>query len=123
VVHSGSWALAQTARSTSGGWDLDASPAWYAAVSSSKSYTASIWVYSTAKVTVVLNVNLLSATGDYVDSANGPNVTLTPNTWTKLTATGIKAASGELYAGMEPNLENATKGTVMTWDDMSLTTA
>jgi hypothetical protein len=122
VVHSESWAIAQTASSTSGGWDLDANSSWYSPVTSTKTYTATVWVRSTATVTVDLNVDLLSAKGAYIDSANGPTVTLAAGTWTKLTITGIKVKSGAVNAALEPNFSKATKGTVMYWDDMSLTT-
>ena len=33
---------------------------------------------------------------------------------------GIKPASTEAYAGMEPDFSKATKGTVIYWDDMGL---
>ncbi len=121
VVHSGSWSLAQTTTSTSGGWDLDSNPSWCAPISSTHTYTATIWVRATATVKVDLNLDLLQSTGTYVDSANGATVTLAPNVWTQLTMTGIKPTSGETSAGMEPNFSKATKGTVIYWDDMSLT--
>jgi hypothetical protein len=121
VVHSGAWALAETTSSGSGGWDLDSNPSWYAPISSGTSYTASIWVRATATVKVDLNVDLLKSGGNYVDSANGPTVTLTAGTWTQLTIKGIKPAAGEVDAGMEPNFSSATKGTIIYWDDMSLT--
>ena len=121
VVHSGAWALAQTTSSGSGGWDLDSNPSWYAPISSGTSYTASIWVRATATVKVDLNVDLLNSGGNYVDSASGPTVTLTAGTWTQLTIKGIKPAAGEVDAGMEPNFSRATKGTIIYWDDMSLT--
>ncbi|MGA3220241.1 MAG: NHL repeat-containing protein [Acidimicrobiales bacterium] len=121
VVHSGSWALAQTTSSSSGGWDLDSNPSWYAPISSAKTYSASIWVRATAAAKVDLNVDLLTSGGGYVDSAGGPTVTLAPNTWTQLTLSGIKPASSDVYAGMEPNFSSATKGTAIYWDDMSLT--
>ena len=121
VVHSGSWALAQTLRSSSGGWDLDSDPSWYAPISSSKTYTAGIWVRSTATVKVNLSLDLLASDGSYVDSATGPNVTLAAGTWTHLTVTRIKPTAGEVYGGMEPDFLKGTKGTVIYWDDMSLT--
>jgi len=121
VVHSGSWALAQTISSSSGGWDLDSDPSWYAPISSSKTYTVGIWVRSTATVKVNLSLDLLASDGSYVDSATGPNVTLAAGTWTHLTVTGIKPAASEVYGGMEPDFLNGTKGTVSYWDDMSLT--
>jgi sugar lactone lactonase YvrE len=121
VVHSGSWSLAQTASSSSGGWDLDSNPSWYAPISSATTYTASIWVLSPATVKVDLNVDLLNSSGGYLNSANGPTVTLVANTWAQLTITGLHATSSEFYAGMEPNFSGATKGTVIYWDDMSLT--
>jgi IPT/TIG domain len=121
VVHSGSWSLAQTLTSTSGGWDMDSNSAWYAPISSAKSYTAGIWVYATATVTVNLNLDLLTSSGGYVNSATGPNVTLTARTWTHLTMTGIKPTSKEVYGAMEPNFLKGTKGTIIYWDDMSLT--
>ncbi len=121
VVHSGSWSLAQTATSTSGGWDLDSNVAWCAPITSSKTYTASIWVRATATVQVDLNVDLLTSKGNYVNSVNGPTVTLAANTWTQLTLTGIKVTSSEVLAGMEPNFAKDSKGTIIYWDDMSLT--
>jgi hypothetical protein len=33
----------------------------------------------------------------------------------------IKPATGDSYAAMEPNFSKATTGTVIYWDDMSLT--
>jgi hypothetical protein len=121
VVYPGSsWSLAQTATSSSGGWDLDDNPAWYAPVSSADSYTAGIWVYATAAVKVDLNLDLLTASGGYVDSATGPTVTLAAGTWTHLTVTGIQPAAGEVYGGMEPDFLKATKGTIIYWDNMSL---
>ena len=121
VVHSGSWSLAQTLRSSSGGWDLDSDPGWYAPISSSKTYTAGIWVRSTATVKVNLSLDLLTSDGSYVDSATGPNVTLAAGTWTHLTVTRIKPTAGEVYGGMEPDFLKGTKRTVIYWDDMSLT--
>jgi N-acetylneuraminic acid mutarotase len=121
VVHSGSWSLAQTLTSSSGGWDMDTNPSWYAPISSSKSYTAGIWVYATATVKVNLSLDLLTSSGGYVDSATGPNVTLTAGTWTHLTVTGIKPTSSEVYGAMEPDFLKGTKGTIIYWDDMSLT--
>ena len=112
--------LAQTLTGSSGGWDLDDNPSWYASISSADTYTATIWVYATAAVKVNLSLDLLTSSGSYVDSATGPNVTLTPGTWTKLTVTGIRPTSGEVYGGMEPDFLKGTKGTVIYWDDMSL---
>jgi sugar lactone lactonase YvrE len=121
VVHSGSWSLAQTLKSSSGGWDLDSNSSWYAPISSANSYTAGIWVYATATVKVNLSLDLLDSAGNYVDSASGPNVTLAAGTWTHLTVTGIKPVSGEVYGGMEPDFLSGTSGTVVYWDDMTLT--
>ncbi|MGA3149049.1 MAG: IPT/TIG domain-containing protein [Acidimicrobiales bacterium] len=121
VVHSGSWSLAQTTTSSSGGWDLDSNPTWYAPIASADTYTASIWVYATAAVKVDLNLDLLNSGGSYVNSANGSTVTLAAGTWTQLQITGIKPTSSETNAAMEPNFSKATKGTVIYWDDMSLT--
>ena len=121
VVHSGSWSLAQTLTASSGGWDMDTNPSWYAPISSANSYTAGIWVYATATVKVNLSLDLLTSSGGYVDSATGPNVTLTAGTWTHLTVTGIKPASSEVYGAMEPDFLKGTKGTIIYWDDMSLT--
>jgi sugar lactone lactonase YvrE len=123
VAHSGSWSLAQALTSSSGGWDMDANSSWYAPISSAESYTAAIWVYATASVKVNLNLDLLASSGGYVDSATGPNVTLTAGTWTQLTLTGIQPAAGEVYGAMEPNFLKGTKGTTIYWDDMSLTFA
>jgi hypothetical protein len=122
VVYPGSaWALAQTTSSSSGGWDLDDNPSWYAPVSSADTYSAYIWVQATAAVKVDIGVDLLTSSGSYVDTANGPWVTLVPNTWTQLPLTGIKLTASEVYAGMEPDFSKATKGTVIYWDNMSLT--
>jgi hypothetical protein len=120
AVHGGSWSLAQTTSSSSGGWDLDSDANWYAPITSAKTYTATIWVRATAAVTVDLNVDLLDSGGNYLDSPVGPTVSLAANTWTQLTITGIRPASGEVYAGMEPNFSGATKGVVIYWDDMGL---
>ena len=120
-AHSGTWSLSQTTGSSSGGWDLDSNPTWYAAVTTSTTYTASIWVWTTKALKVDLNVDLLGSGGNYVGSANGPTVTLAAGTWTQLTITGIKATATDPYAAMEPNFSGATKGTVIYWDDMSLT--
>jgi Tol biopolymer transport system component len=121
VVHSGSWALAQTTRSSSGGWDLDSDSNWYVPVSPAGSYTAGIWVRSTATLRVDLGLDLLDSRGNYVNTASGPTVTLAAGTWTHLTITGIRPAAGEVYAGMGPNFSRAASGTVIYWDDMSLT--
>ena len=121
VAHSGSWSLAQTTTSSSGGWDLDSNPSWYAPIMSPNTYTASIWVYATAAVKVDLNLDLLTTNGSYVNSANGSTVTLAAGTWTELEITGIKPTSSETNAAMEPNFSKATKGTVIYWDDLSLT--
>ena len=120
-MHSGSWSLAQALTSSSGGWDMDTNPAWYAPVSSAKSYTAGIWAYATATVKVNLSLDLLTSSGGYADSATGPNVTLTAGTWTHLTVTGIHPATSEVYGAMEPDFLKATKGTIIYWDDMTLT--
>ena len=120
-VYASTWSLAQTTTSSSGGWDLDSNLTWCAPISSIKTYTASIWVRSSAAVTVDLNLDLLTSTGSYVNSANGPNVALVANTWTELSMTGIKVTSTEVLGGMEPDFSQATKGTVIYWDDMSLT--
>ena len=121
VVHSGTWSLAQTTESSHGGWDLDSNPAWYAPISPAKSYKASIWVRATKTVKVDLSIDLLNTAGTYVDSASGPKVTLSASTWTQLTITGIKPAAGEAYAAVEPDFARAATGTVIYWDDMSLT--
>jgi hypothetical protein len=120
VVHSGSWSLAQTVSSSSGGWDLDSNSNWYAPISSTKTYSASIWVRSTAAVQVNIGVDLLTSNGTYVDTDSGPWVTLVPNTWTLLTVSGITPSATEVYAGMEPDFSKGTTGTVIYWDDMSL---
>jgi hypothetical protein len=120
-MRSRSWALAQTITSTSGGWGLDLNPGWYAPISSTHSYTASIWVRATATVRVNVSLDLLNAGGSYIDSATGPWVTLVANTWTQLTVTGVKPVSGETEGVMEPDFSNSTNGTVIYWDDMSVT--
>ena len=121
VVHSGSGALAQTTTSSSGGWDLDDNPSWYAPISSAYTYTSTIWVRATAAVSVDIGVDLLTSNGTYVDTASGPWVTLAANTWTELTISGIKPTSTEVYAAMEPDFQKAVKGTIIYWDDMALT--
>src|ERR1019366_6364042 len=78
--------------------------------------------FETATVQVDLSVDLLTSNGNYINSADGPTVTLAANTWTQLTITSIKVTSSEVLAGMEPNFAKATKGTIIYWDDMSLTT-
>jgi sugar lactone lactonase YvrE len=120
VVHSGSWALAQAVSSSGGGWDLDTNSGWYATVSAAKTYTASIWVQATAALKVDVNVDLLTASGAYVDTAGGSVVTLAPNAWTQLTLTGIKPTTSEAYAAMEPNFSKGAKGAIIYWDDMSV---
>ena len=92
-------------------------------ISSSETYTATVWVLATATTQVDLNVDLLKSSGGYVNSANGSTVTLAANTWTPLTITGIKPTSTEVLAGMEPNFSKAAKGTIIYWDDMGLTGA
>jgi len=121
MVHSGAWALAQTTSSSSGGWALDLNPSWYAPVSSSKTYTAGIWVRASATVRVDLNLDLLNASGTYIDSVSGSWVTLAANTWTHITVTGITVAPGETSGAIEADFSRAIKGTVIYWDDMSLT--
>jgi hypothetical protein len=79
-------------------------------------------VRSSAAVRVTFYVDLLDRNGTYIDSAGGSAVSLAANTWTELTVPGVRPVSGEVYAGMEPNFSRATSGTVISWDDMSLTT-
>jgi hypothetical protein len=121
VVHSGSWALAQTITSTSGGWGLDLNPGWYAPISSTHSYTASIWMRAAATVRANVSLDLLNASGTYIDSATGPWVTLVANTWTQLTVTGVTPVSGETEDVMETDFSNSTNGTVIYGGDMSVT--
>jgi N-acetylneuraminic acid mutarotase len=121
VAHSGTWSLAQTTTSSHGGWDLDADPGWYAPISPATTYQASIWVRANKTVKVDLNIDLLSTAGNYVSNASGPRVTLSANTWTQLTLTGIKPVLGEAYAAMQTHFAKAAAGTVIYWDDMSLT--
>ena len=121
VVRSGSWALAQTATSTNGGWELDLNSSWYAPVKAGSSYAAGIWVRATAALRVELNLDLLDVSGAYVDSASGPWVTLAANTWTHLTLSGIQPNAQEPYAVIEPDFSRAVTGTLMYWDDMTLT--
>ena len=120
VVYSGPQDLAQTVTSSSGGWDLDDNPSWYAPISSANTYSSTIWVRATAALKVDIGVDLLTSSGSYVGTASGPPVTLAPNTWTELTLSGIKPTATEVYAGMEPDFSKATKGAVIYWDDMSL---
>ncbi len=121
VVHAGAFALAETTRASSGGWDLDSNSAWYAPVSPAKLYTASIWVRATKTTTVLLNIDLLTSAGGYSDSATGTAVVLTANTWTRLTVT-FTPVTGQVFAAFEPNFSGTTAGTVITWDDMSINT-
>ncbi|MGZ4619910.1 MAG: hypothetical protein ACXV5Q_09875 [Frankiaceae bacterium] len=67
-------------------------------------------------------VDPLSKSGGSLNSAGSARVTLTANTWTKLTVT-FTPISGQVIAVFEPNSSNATKATVLYWDDMSITTA
>ena len=120
LSHTGLYALAQTASSSSGGWDLDANSAWYAPVTSGKAYTATIWVRASRTVNVRPWVDLLSSTGRYLDSAGSARVSLPANTWTKLTVT-FTPINGQTLAVFEPNFSSATTGTVLYWDDMSIT--
>jgi hypothetical protein len=122
VVHSGSWALAQTTTSSSGGWDLDDNPTRYAPVSSASTYNSHIWVRASAAVRVDINVDLLESNGAYEGSASGPWVTLVPGTWTELALNGITPVAGETYAAMEADFSKAAKATVIYWDDMYLAT-
>jgi hypothetical protein len=62
----------------------------------------------------------LSSTGRYVTSTGGTRLTLARGVWTLLSVT-IKAASGQSYVALEPNFSSAGVGTVVTWDDMSVT--
>jgi hypothetical protein len=55
-----------------------------------------------------------------VTSADGNSVTLVADTWTQLSVT-VRPASGQVFAAFEPNFSNATSGTIITWDDMSIT--
>jgi len=96
-------------------------PGWYAPIISTSTYSTSVWVRATASVTVDVNLDLLNSSGAYVDSVSGPWVTLVPDTWTQLTLTGVKPASGETQAVVEPDFSQATTGTVIYWDDMSAT--
>jgi hypothetical protein len=123
VVHGGGYALAQTASSTSGGWDMDADAQWYAPISISKTYTASIWVYATKTVKIRFYIDLLGSGGRYLDTIGGTTaVTLTAGSWAHMTDSSVKAtSSSDVSAVMEPNFSAATTGTVMYWDDMSLT--
>ncbi len=121
VAHSGTWSLAQTTTSSHGGWDVDSDPAWYAPISPATTYQASIWVRANQTVKVDLDMNLLTTAGDYDSTVSSAKTTLAANTWTQLTLTGIKPAPGEAYAAIEPHFTKATTGTVIYWDDMSLT--
>jgi len=63
------------------------------------------------------------ASGNYVTSIGGPAVPLAANTWTKLTLIGVRTTDTRAVSlGMEPNFTKGSKGGVMYWDDMSLTT-
>jgi len=121
VVHSGLQALGQTTTRRSGGWDLDHNPAWYADVAPGYRYTASIWVYATAPVRVNIGVDLLRANHAYGHSESSNWAILTPDTWTQLTVSGFQVNARTPYLGMEPDFNTATVGTVIYWDDMSLT--
>jgi hypothetical protein len=91
VAHSGTWSLAQTTRSSHGGWDLDADPGWYAPISPAEDYQASIWVQANKTVKVDLTIDLLDRAGNYVSNASSQRVTLSADTWTQLTLTGYQA--------------------------------
>jgi hypothetical protein len=119
AAHSGTYSLAQTVSSSSGGWDLDNDPSWDALIAAGGTYTATMWVRASSTVKVVLYVDLLTRSGAYSDSAESPLVTLKPNTWTKLTAT-FTAASNQALGAMSANFSRATSGTVILYDDMSL---
>jgi hypothetical protein len=123
VVHSGGFALAQTASASSGGWDLDADGQWYAPIAAGKSYTASVWVYVTRAVKVRFYIDLLGSGGHYLDTVGGGSaVTLSAGSWTRLSNSAVRATgSGDVWAVVEPNFSAATSGTVMYWDDMGLT--
>lgn len=121
VAHSGTWSLAQTTTSSHGGWDLASDPGWYAPISPATTYQASIWVRANQTVKADLNMDLLNTAGNHVSTVSSPSVTLSANTWTQLTLTGIKPTTGEAYAAMQPHFAKATTGTVIYWDDMSLT--
>jgi hypothetical protein len=121
VVRSGSWALAQTTTFSSGGWDLDGNPSWYAPIATAGTYTAAIWVRATAGVRASLGVDLLGSGGTYMGNVSGPPVALPANTWVQLTVSGIRPTAREIGAAMEPEFSKAVRGTVIYWDDMSLT--
>jgi hypothetical protein len=46
---------------------------------------------------------------------------LPANTWTQLTLPGLSPRATSAYTVMEPSFISATTGTLMYWDDMSLT--
>jgi hypothetical protein len=58
---------------------------------------------------------------DIDGNASGHRVTLSANTWTQLTLTGIKHVLGETYAAMQTHFAKAAADTIIYWDDMSLT--
>ena len=118
-VHGGRYALAQTARSTVGGWDLDRDAAWRAPVSAGRTYTATIWVRSTTAARVTVAVDLLDADGVLDVRTNGTAVTLTPNTWTQLKV-GVTATDGDVWAAVRTGFSGTRIGSVLVWDDMSL---
>ena len=72
---------------------------------------------------VVVTLIFIGAHGQpamLVTREESARVTLAAITWTKLTVT-FTPISGQVIAVFEPNFSNATKGTVLYWDDMSIT--
>jgi hypothetical protein len=47
-------------------------------------------------------------------------VKLTPNVWTRLSIS-FSAKTSQVYAAIAPSFSQTTKGTVISWDDMSVT--
>ena len=102
---------------------MDADSQWRAPITTSKTYTAGTWVYATKTVKITLYVDVLDAQGNYLTTLGGTTLTLTANTWTQLKLPTVKTTNtNAAYLVMEPNFSSATTGTVIYWDDMSLTT-
>lgn len=56
-------------------------------LASDKSYTASVWIRSSTSVKYAISLERRNASNTNIGTATGNTVTLTPNTWTRLTTT------------------------------------
>ena len=93
VVHSGSWALAQTISSSSGGWDLNRIRMLVCADHLRQDLLGQHLGAGQRHRHGRREPRPAHASGAHTDSVSGPWVTLVPNTWTQLTVTGIRPAS------------------------------